>query len=85
MFAVIFEVNPRPDQWDTYLGYAQSLRPELERIDGFIDNERFSSLRREGWLLSLSVWRDEKAAVRWRTAARHHEIQHKGRTEVFCD
>jgi heme-degrading monooxygenase HmoA len=85
MFAVIFEVNPRPDQRDTYLGYAHSLRPELERIDGFIDNERFSSLRREAWLLSLSIWRDEKAVIRWRTAARHHEIQHRGRTEVFRD
>jgi heme-degrading monooxygenase HmoA len=85
MFAVIFEVNPKPEQWDAYLGYAKSLRPELERIDGFIDNERFSSLRRQGWVLSLSIWRDEKAVVRWRTSARHHEIQHKGRTEVFRD
>ena len=85
MFAVIFEVNPKPEQWDAYLGYARSLRPELERIDGFIDNERFSSLRRQGWVLSLSIWRDEKAVVRWRTAGHHHEIQHKGRTEVFRD
>ena len=85
MFAVIFEVNPRPDLWDTYLAYARSLRPELERIDGFIDNDRFSSLRREGWVLSLSIWRDEKAVVRWRTAARHHEMQQKGRSEVFRD
>src|SRR5215468_6775399 len=85
MFAVIFEVNPRPDLWDTYLAYARSLRPELEQIDGFIDNERFSSLRREGWVLSLSIWRDEEAVIRWRTAARHHEIQQKGRSEVFRD
>jgi heme-degrading monooxygenase HmoA len=85
MFAVVFEVNPKTEQWDAYLGYARSLRPELQRIDGFIDNERFSSLRRQGWVLSLSIWRDEKAVVRWRTSARHHEIQHKGRTEVFRD
>jgi heme-degrading monooxygenase HmoA len=85
MFAVIFEVKPEPEQWDAYLGYAKSLRPELERIDGFIENERFSSLRRSGWVLSLSIWRDEKAVVRWRTSAHHHEIQHKGRTEVFRD
>ena len=85
MFAVVFEVNPKPEQWDAYLGHAKSLRPELERVDGFIDNERFSSLRRQGWLLSLSIWRDEKAVVRWRTSANHHEIQHKGRTEVFRD
>jgi heme-degrading monooxygenase HmoA len=61
------------------------LRPELEQIDGFIDNERFSSLRRKGWLLSLSIWRDEKAVIRWRTRARHHEVQQKGRTEIFGD
>src|SRR6202011_965900 len=83
MFAVIFEVNPRPEQWDTYLGYAKALRPELERIDGFLDNERFSSMRRPGWLLSLSTWRDEKAVIRWRIFARHHEIQERGRSEVF--
>jgi len=85
MFAVIFEVNPKPERWEAYLGYAKMLRPELEQIDGFIENERFSSLCRKGWLLSLSIWRDEKAVIRWRTHARHHEVQSKGRTEVFGD
>ena len=36
-------------------------------------------------MLSLSIWRDEKAVIHWRTAARHHEIQEKGRSEVFRD
>jgi heme-degrading monooxygenase HmoA len=85
MFAVIFEVNPKPEQWNAYLEYAGMLRPELEQIDGFIDNERFSSRRRKGWLLSLSIWRDEKAVIRWRTRARHHEVQQKGRSQVFGD
>src|SRR5258708_23771929 len=85
MFAVIFEVNTKQEQWEAYLGYAKLLRRELEQIDGFIDNERFSSLRREGCLLSLSIWRDEKAVMRWRTRARHHEVQEKGRTEGFGD
>jgi heme-degrading monooxygenase HmoA len=85
MFAVIFEVNPKPERWDAYLAYAKSLRPELERIDGFIDNERFASLHRKGWLLSLSIWRDEKAVVRWRTSPRHHATQATGRAEVFGD
>lgn len=85
MFSVIFEVHPRPDRWDTYLGIAKGLRPELERIDGFVDNVRYRSLTREGWLLSLSGWRDEKALVRWRTRALHHEAQEKGRGEVFLD
>jgi heme-degrading monooxygenase HmoA len=85
MFAVLFEVHPKPDQWDAYLGYAKMLRPELERIDGFVDNIRYRSLTREGWLLSLSSWRDEKAVVRWRTKVRHHEIQQKGRSEILLD
>ncbi len=43
MFAVLFEVQPKSDRWDQYLKLAGQLRPELERIDGFIDNERFKS------------------------------------------
>ena len=85
MFAVIFEVIPKPEQWDAYLGYAKQLRPELEKIEGFIENERFASKRRKGWLLSLSTWKDEKAVVRWRTHAGHHGVQEKGRFEVFRD
>jgi heme-degrading monooxygenase HmoA len=85
MFAVIFEVNPRPEAWDEYLGHAASLRPELLAIDGFIANERYASLGRPGWLVSLSIWRDEKALIRWRTHALHHDIQGKGRASVFAD
>ena len=61
------------------------LRPELEGIDGFADNIRYRSLTRDGWLLSLSGWRDEKALVRWRTQAKHHGVQEKGRSQVFLD
>jgi heme-degrading monooxygenase HmoA len=85
MFSVLFEVHPKPDQWDAYLGYAKLLRPELEQIEGFVDNVRYRSLTREGWLLSLSSWRDEKALVRWRTQAVHHGVQEEGRAEVFRD
>lgn len=85
MFSVIFEVNPRSDQWDAYLDYAKMLRPELEQIPGFVDNIRYRSLTREGWILSLSGWDTEKALVRWRTRARHHEVQKKGRDEVLAD
>lgn len=85
MFSVLFEVHPKADQWDAYLGNAQMLRPELERIDGFVDNIRYRSLTREGWILSLSGWRDEKAVVRWRTKARHHEVQEKGRSHILID
>jgi len=85
MFSVIFEVHPRPEQWDTYLDTAKMLRPEIEQVDGFVDNIRYRSLTREGWILSLSGWRDEKAVVRWRTRMRHHEAQEKGRSEILLD
>lgn len=85
MFSVLFEVHPRDEQWDAYLNYAKLLRPELELIDGFVDNIRYRSLTRAGWILSLSNWRDEKALVRWRTQAVHHGVQEKGRAQVFVD
>jgi heme-degrading monooxygenase HmoA len=85
VFAVLFEVHPHTEQWDAYLGYAKMLRPDLEDIDGFVDNIRYRSLTRPGWILSLSNWRDEKALVRWRTRARHHDVQVKGRDEVLAD
>jgi hypothetical protein len=40
---------------------------------------------RQGWILSLSGWQDEKAVVRWRTAQRHHMVQEKGRSEILLD
>jgi heme-degrading monooxygenase HmoA len=85
MFAVIFEVVPKKEHWDDYLELAKFLKPEIERIDGFIDNERFASQHWEGRVLSLSTWRDEKAVIRWRTLAVHHKVQEKGRFEVFQD
>lgn len=85
MFAVIFEVEPKPERWDDYLAHAAALRPDLTRIEGFLDNRRFNSRRVPGRLLSLSLWRDEKAVIRWRTQAAHHAVQTAGRQSVFQD
>jgi heme-degrading monooxygenase HmoA len=85
MFSVIFEVNRKPEKKDEYLENAKHLKPILEKIDGFVDNERFESNLRPGWLLSHSTWRDEKAVVRWRTQHEHHLVQAKGRFEIFQD
>jgi heme-degrading monooxygenase HmoA len=85
MFAVIFLVEPKAERWSDYLDLAKFLKPRLEAVDGFIDNERFTSLRTRGRLLSLSTWRDEKAVVRWRTHGEHHGVQEKGRFEIFAD
>jgi heme-degrading monooxygenase HmoA len=85
MFSVIFEVRPNDGRKDDYLDLAKHLKPILEKIDGFVDNERFESKLRPGWVLSHSTWRDEKSVVRWRTEGEHHVIQGKGRFELFQD
>jgi heme-degrading monooxygenase HmoA len=85
MFAVVFEVLPGDGKKDSYLDLAKHLKPIIETIDGFIDNERYESRRRKGWVLSYSTWRDEKSVVRWRTEGEHHRVQEKGRYEIFKD
>jgi heme-degrading monooxygenase HmoA len=85
MFSVIFEVRPGKERVGDYLELAKRLKPLLETIDGFVDVERFESRRRPGWLLSHSTWRDEKSLIRWRTQGEHHEVQEKGRFEIFSD
>jgi heme-degrading monooxygenase HmoA len=85
MLAVIFEVTPAPGRREEYLDLAAQLRPELEKIDGFISVERFASLANENKILSLSFWRDEEAVRRWRNLAGHREAQARGRSGVFAD
>ena len=83
MFSVLFEVQPKAEKWDEYLNNAKMLRPELEQIDGFVDNIRYKSMQRDGWILSLSSWRDEKSVVRWRTARNHRLVQQNGRDDIL--
>lgn len=85
MFCGMLEVNPKSDQFEIYFGMAKMLRPELEKIDGFIDNARYASLARPGWILSLSSWRDEKSLVRWSVEAQHHKVMQAARDRVFAD
>jgi heme-degrading monooxygenase HmoA len=86
VFVVLFEVQPHQERWERYLSLARLLRPDLEAIDGFLDNTRFASARTPGRLLSLSTWRDEKSLIRWRTQATHHEQgQRRGRSEILAD
>ena len=55
MFSVIFEVLPNDGKKEAYLELARHLKPILELVDGFVDNERFESLLRPGWVLSHST------------------------------
>ena len=85
MYVVIFEVEPEADSVQDYLDIAARLRPELEKIDGFITIERFESLSQDGKILSLSFWRDEEAIARWRRYEQHHAAQLTGRDRIFRD
>lgn len=85
MLAVVFEVTPLPGRAQRYFDIAAALRPELERIDGFIAVERFESLARPGVYLSLSWWRDEAAITAWRNTVCHRAGQAEGRQAVFAD
>jgi len=85
MIAVIFEVWPADGRAQDYLDIAASLRPDLERIDGFLSIERFQSLADETKILSLSFWRDERAVQAWRNLERHRAAQKAGRGGIFRD
>ncbi|MHA4740547.1 antibiotic biosynthesis monooxygenase family protein [Dyadobacter sp. MSC1_007] len=83
--AVIFEVIPAPGKKQEYLDIAAALKPELEKIDGFISIERFQSIYNPEKILSLSFWRDEVAIHQWRNLELHREAQAKGRAIIFND
>ena len=85
MIAVIFEVEPHPDQKNVYLDAAEKLRPLLANIDGFVSIERFESLSQPGRILSLSYWRDEESVRQWRNVEEHRRIQSAGRRTIFAD
>lgn len=85
MIAVIFQITPCPGKREIYLEVAAALRPELDRIDGFISIERFESLTVPGNILSLSFWRDDAAVRQWRNMELHRQAQRQGRSSLFAD
>ncbi|MEO8005908.1 MAG: antibiotic biosynthesis monooxygenase [Betaproteobacteria bacterium] len=85
MLAVIFEVWPAEGRAGEYFDLAAALKPDLEKIAGFISIERFQSLATPGKFVSISFWQDEEAIHAWRQLERHRAAQSKGRTGVFSD
>ncbi len=85
MHAVIFQVEPNEGRAGDYLDIAALLRPELEKIEGFISIERFESIAQPGKYLSLSFWRDEAAILAWRAHVGHQHAQGLGRGEIFAN
>lgn len=85
MITVIFEVWPKDGKAAEYFDIAASLKPALEKLDGFISIERFESVTTPGKFVSISFWRDEAAVQAWRNVEGHRIAQAQGRSEVFAD
>ncbi len=85
MHVVVFEISMKEGAQDQYFDLAASLRPEVEKIDGFISVERFESVATPGKFVSISFWRDEAAVQRWREHADHEVAQARGKADIFAD
>jgi heme-degrading monooxygenase HmoA len=85
MMVVVFQVTMREGRTQDYFDLAAELRPELERVEGFISVERFQSLAEPGKYVSLSFWRDQAAIESWRAQRRHRAAQERGKREIFAD
>mgnify|MGYP000227694357 CR=1 FL=1 len=82
---VMFEVTIKESKKDDYLKMAASLKENLEKAEGFIRSERFSSLSAPNKLLSISVWKDEESIAKWRNDTEHRLCQKQGRENYFAD
>jgi heme-degrading monooxygenase HmoA len=85
MIAVIFEALPSKGKWEEYIDIASKLRPELDKIDGFISVERFQSIANPEKVLSLSFWKNEESVKTWRNIEMHRIAQEQGRKSIFDD
>jgi heme-degrading monooxygenase HmoA len=85
MVAVIFEAIPGEGKKEEYFAIAEKLRPELNKVLGFISIERFQSISYPEKILSLSFWKDEASVAEWRNLEMHRQAQNRGRRSVFND
>jgi len=85
MYVVIFEVEVKPEGKERYLEIAGKLKEQLVKMEGFISIERFSSLVKEGKILSLSFWESEDSIKKWKANIDHLNAQSRGRESLFKD
>jgi len=84
MIAVIFEFTPAPGRFPDYMALVDTLKPALERAEGFLSLERFESITTPGKFVSLQFWRDEECVKKWRNLQKHREAQKQGRGGIFA-
>ena len=82
---VLFEVTVKDGKNADYLAKAAELKESLQKAEGFIGSERFSSLSASGKFLSKSEWADEQSVEKWRNNTAHRLCQKYGRENDFID
>jgi heme-degrading monooxygenase HmoA len=85
MYALFFEVRPKPGHLPHYFEHVDRLRPALARHQGLLFLDRYRSLSDEAVLLSHQHWRDEAAILAWRRDSLHLQSQQAGRYAHFAD
>ena len=85
MYALFFEVRPKPGHLPHYFEHVDRLRPALARHKGLLFLDRYRSLSDEAVLLSHQHWLDEAAILAWRRDSLHLQSQQAGRYQHFAD
>ena len=85
MYALFFEVRPKPGHLPHYFEHVDRLRPALARHQGLLFLDRYRSLLDDAILLSHQHWRDEAAILAWRRDSLHLQSQQAGRYQHFAD
>lgn len=85
MHVVIFEFWVSAARREEYLSLATALRPEVDKLDGFLGIERFENVAHPEHMASISTWRDEAAIAEWRMFGPHRVAQGQGRAQIFDD
>lgn len=85
MYALFFEVRPKPGHLKHYFEHVDRLRPVLARHPGLVFLDRYGALDDAEVLLSHQLWQDEAAIVGWRADPEHRRSQTAGRKVHFQD
>ena len=85
MITVIFGVTPKDGQKGNYLDIAATIRPMVEKVEGFISVERFQSPTNPEKLLFISCFEDEAAPDHRRNTAARRSVQSSSRAEIFAN
>lgn len=85
MYALFFEVRPKPGHLPHYFEHVERLRPALARHRGLLFLDRYRALSDDAVLLSHQHWQDEAAILAWRRDSLHLQSQQAGRLIHFAD